>query len=148
MTLFTLGYEGLSSEAFVAWLERHRIDIVADVRKLPLSRKKGFSKTQLSKILESENIEYIGFSELGAPKAMRQKLYSTKNYKAFFREYHQEIQHKKEPIDKIINLLAKGSNIALLCFEHDPNTCHRKVLADEIKRRDGNGLKIMHLKPF
>jgi uncharacterized protein (DUF488 family) len=42
--------------------------MVVDIRKLPLSRKKGFSKTALKELLNGENIEHQNFQALGAPK--------------------------------------------------------------------------------
>ena len=43
-TLFTLGYKGLTIEAFIARLQAAQVKTVVDVRELPLSRKKGFFK--------------------------------------------------------------------------------------------------------
>ena len=43
--LFTLGYEGLDIDAFVARVRDAGIRVIVDVRELPLSRKKGFSKS-------------------------------------------------------------------------------------------------------
>ena len=48
-------------------------------------------------------------------------------------------------IDEILNSVNKGNNVALLCYEKNPDTCHRSIVANEIKKRDGNGLKIKHL---
>ena len=56
MQLFTIGYEGINQTQFISWLSNHKINVVADVRNLPLSRKKGFSKTALSALLEENNI--------------------------------------------------------------------------------------------
>ncbi len=47
MSIFTIGYEGLDLAAFTGLLARHGIETVVDVRELPLSRKKGFSKQAL-----------------------------------------------------------------------------------------------------
>jgi len=46
MNLFTIGYEGLNTDDFMALLFEHGIETVVDVRALPLSRKPGFSKSQ------------------------------------------------------------------------------------------------------
>lgn len=46
-TLFTLGYEGLVLDAFIARLQAAQVKTVVDVRELPLSRKKGFSKISI-----------------------------------------------------------------------------------------------------
>ncbi|MBU4403961.1 MAG: DUF488 domain-containing protein, partial [Actinobacteria bacterium] len=49
--IYTIGYEGLSQKVFLAWLNRYDINVIADVRHLPLSRKKGFSKNSLNELL-------------------------------------------------------------------------------------------------
>jgi len=43
-TVFTLGYEGLTIEAFITRLQAAQVKTVVDVRELPLSRKEGGSK--------------------------------------------------------------------------------------------------------
>lgn len=48
MDLFTVGYEGLEIDDFTKFLKRHRIQLVADLRKNPVSRKRGFSKHKLA----------------------------------------------------------------------------------------------------
>lgn len=148
MDIYTIGYEGLSQKAFLAWLHRYDIDMIADVRHLPLSRKRGFSKNSLNEFLAQNNIEYLSFRELGAPKEMRSELLASGNYKNFFKKYKNNLSKKVDQIKKLCEILNSGKNIALLCFEHDAQKCHRKILADEIKKVDGNGLEIKHIKPF
>lgn len=45
--LFTFGYEGLDIDAFVDRALAAGVRTIVDVRELPLSRKKGFSKNPL-----------------------------------------------------------------------------------------------------
>ena len=59
LTLFTLGYEGLTIEAFIARLQAAQVKTVVDVRELPLSRKKGFSKTAFCTALATHGIAYL-----------------------------------------------------------------------------------------
>lgn len=47
MTLFTIGYNGMDIDRFIAILRKAGIQHLVDIRKRPLSRKKGFSKTKL-----------------------------------------------------------------------------------------------------
>jgi len=42
-------------------------------------------------------------------------------------------------------MVKNGEKVALLCYEKDPETCHRKIVANEVMKKDGNGLKIKHL---
>ena len=148
MTLFTIGYEGLDENQFAAYLAYHGIDVVADVRKLPLSRKKGFSKTALHEMLANKNIKYLNFNNLGAPKGIRDELYKTGDYRRFFKEYQSNISDRKDLLKEIHLLVTKGKNVTLLCFEHDPQKCHRKVVAEEIQKLDGNGLEVKHIVPL
>ncbi len=46
--ILTIGYEGVSLTDFIATLKAHRVRQILDVRELPMSRRKGFSKTALS----------------------------------------------------------------------------------------------------
>ena len=144
MELYTIGYEGINQKQFISWLSNHKIDVVADVRNLPLSRKKGFSKTALSNLLEKNKIDYINYRELGAPKELRTFI-ETKDYKTFFKKYRMIISKNMASVDKILNTINDGKNVALLCYEKDPESCHRSAVANAIKKRDSNGLKIKHL---
>ena len=48
------------------------VSVLADVRAVALSRKRGFSKTALREALEREDLGYRHFIELGTPKSGRQ----------------------------------------------------------------------------
>lgn len=145
MELYTIGYEGLSQEDFRKWLCYYNITVVADVRRLPLSRKSGFSKSDLTEFLSTRNINYINFQTLGTSKEMRAELKRTGDYGTFFEKYQGELPEHYEEIDNILSLINSGEKVVLLCFEKNPEFCHRKILAEEIKQREGNGLKVKHL---
>lgn len=148
MLLFTIGYEGLDRRQFLAHLIHNGVDVVADVRKLPISRKKGFSKSALTETLHEKNIEYLNIRELGAPKEIRDELYASGDYQQFFRKYQKAISEKGDQLQSIHALIASGKKVALLCFERDPQKCHRNVVASEIQRLDGNGLTVKHIVPI
>ena len=79
---------------------------------------------------------------------MRKKLKETGDYKSFFRKVRTTIKDRIDRLDHICNMINNGKKIALLCFESDPKKCHRYIVADEIIKRDGNGLKIKHIEPL
>jgi uncharacterized protein (DUF488 family) len=60
-----IGYEVLDLEQFVARLLGNRIDVLADVRLTPISRKRGFSKTALGEAVSTAGVEYVHLSERG-----------------------------------------------------------------------------------
>lgn len=142
--LFTVGYEGIDIDSFLEHLESNGIDCLLDVREIPLSRKKGFSKTKLSERLSQQNIHYIHFKELGSPKPIREELKTNRNYSTFFKKMDRYLNKKKEVIEKAYDYVVNNT-CCLLCFEHLAATCHRKIVARKIKERDGNGLQIINI---
>src|ERR1035437_2802635 len=81
-TIATIGYEGSTIDDFVVALLHVSIDVLIDVRDLPLSRKKGFSKNQLAGALAAAGIEYVHLRGLGDPRAGRQAARAG-NYREF-----------------------------------------------------------------
>jgi len=115
-----------------------------DVREIPISRKKGFSKSVLADRLKREDIAYVHFKELGSPKPVRDKLKATKDYKTFFDKMGEYLSTQEQVIEVAYSYIS-SKNCCLMCFEKIAAYCHRKVVAEKIKERDGNGLKIKNI---
>lgn len=129
--ILTVGYEGLCREEFLLLLRQNKVDLVADVRDLPLSRKRGFSKTPLAQSLLSLGIGYRHFRELGAPKELRVHLRTTGDWQKYERSY-KELLESRFPVLDELGLLALTQRVCLLCFEKDPFTCHRRLIAEAL----------------
>lgn len=130
--IFTVGYEGISVEKFVRELRGKRIDRIIDVRRNPISRKPGFSKTSLRTKLHEAGIEYVHIPELGIDSALRKSLHTDDDYTALFTHYEEYIlPNADEKVTEAIALL-KEKPSALLCFEENPQHCHRTCLAHYI----------------
>src|ERR1051325_6133430 len=72
-TIWTLGHSTLSLEAFIAILRAHRIELLADVRLMPGSRRyPHFNRELLAASLQKQGIEYRHFPELGGRRKARQ----------------------------------------------------------------------------
>ena len=65
--LFTVGYEGRQLDELIAVLQSAEVDTVIDIRELPLSRRRGFSKTPLGHALREAGIEYVHLRVAGNP---------------------------------------------------------------------------------
>lgn len=139
--LFTIGYEGMALDAFVARLKNFAIDCLIDVREIPISRKCGFSKSGLVQRLSRENIHYVHFRELGSPKPIRQKLKINRDYSTFFKKMDKYLTNKKDALEKVYSYVIDNT-CCLMCFEHLAEQCHRKIVATKIKEWDSNGLQI------
>lgn len=142
--LYTIGYEGRDIDEFVSLLKDNRITRLIDVREIPFSRKKGFSKSRLSERLQNENIEYVHIKALGSPSEIRNKLKTDWDYSSFFKAFRTYLDKNREAIENAYQYLSDGIN-CIMCFESHPYQCHRSTVAQKIKEHDGNGLKIEHI---
>ncbi len=132
-TLFTIGYESVSLEAYLNKLIKNDVKVLVDVRNNPVSMKYGFSKNQLSKFCESLNIEYLHIPELGIQSEQRQQLDTQSDYDRLFDVYKTKNLKSTTSYQKeLLNLLIEKKRIALTCFEANICQCHRKHLAEAI----------------
>ena len=131
--LATIGYEGISFESYLNKLIKNDIRLLVDVRRNPISRKYGFSKMTLSTVLNSLNIEYIHMPSLGIDPEQRRLLKTLADYKNLFKKYKKDTLSKNNgAVDDLYKLFNKYKRIAITCFEHDHNMCHRGTLANYI----------------
>lgn len=139
---YTIGYEGAEIDHFIATLKIAGVKVLADVRAVAHSRKKGFSKTALRKRLEEEGITYSHFVELGDPKLGREAARAGR-YDEFRKIYARHLS-KSEPQHSLHRLgeTVLTASTCLLCFERDPKSCHRSIVANRLK---GYGVKSVHL---
>jgi uncharacterized protein (DUF488 family) len=144
MEMYTIGYEGTAIEEFTQRLLELNINVVADVRRTPISRKPKFSKKALAEELANQNIQYIHFRELGTPREIRDKLAGTKDYVKFRLRYRRYLKSKVTVLGELSSLM-KTKKVVLMCVEHDPDKCHRSVIAAVMKEIDGNRLRIHSL---
>jgi uncharacterized protein (DUF488 family) len=133
--LLTIGYEGTTIIDFVSTLRKANIKTLIDVRELPLSRKKGFSKNSLRSAVEEVGINYFHYRDLGDPKPGRDAAKSG-NFDKFQEIFTKHLSTKKcqDAIDEVIPLIKNGG-ACLLCFERCHKMCHRTMLAEEIITR-------------
>jgi len=142
--IYTMGYEGIKIENFIEKIKSNNIKIIIDVRDYPKSRKRGFSKSQLEKILKDRHILYFHFKELGTPIELRKYLKKYNDFKRFKKDFKKLLADKEGDIKKLI-YLARESSICLMCFERKADTCHRSLIVDEINKNSNNFFNIINL---
>ncbi|MEA5536332.1 DUF488 domain-containing protein [Crocosphaera sp. XPORK-15E] len=123
--LFTIGHSNLDIESFTSLLTQYNVTALADVRSSPYSRYlPHFNQDNLKRTLLDSGIKYVFLGqELGA-RPKDQNCYI--EGKAVYEEIA-KTQLFSQGIDRVF----KGSqsyNIALMCAEKDPITCHRAIL--------------------
>jgi len=130
--LFTIGYEGKSIEAFINALIQNDIRLLCDVRKNPLSRKFGFSKGTLEHITETVGIKYVHIPDLGIESDKRSSLETVEDYECLFSDYAETLPNLAPLLERVYSLLCTNVRIALMCYEREPEMCHRHVIRDYI----------------
>lgn len=140
MTIFTIGYEGIDVDTFVELLDANDIDVLVDVRELPLSRKRGFSKTALANRLNLSGFEYAHMASLGCPKPVRNRYREDGNWKHYTAGFLRHLATQQAAVKDLADWALK-SNCALMCFEADHNFCHRAMVADAVSRLRGARIK-------
>jgi len=143
MTIYTIGYEKRDVAEIIAILRSNKIEVLADIRINPISRKKGFSKRELSAALEAAGIEYVHFRELGTPQEIRGRVRSDGDYARFSKDYAAHLKTRSAALKALLDIVTRR-NVCLLCFERDINQCHRKIVAEKLAEVSRD-LEIIHL---
>lgn len=142
---YTVGYEGRVLEDFVEELVDSGVEVLVDVREMPMSRKPGFSKSKLSARVTEEGIDYLHLRSLGSPRDSRKKLRESGDFESFSREYVDHLEGNVEDVHSLLDLILGGRRIALMCFERDHARCHRTLLARELLNGAVDDLRVFHL---
>ncbi|MBB3473085.1 DUF488 family protein [Sphingomonas sp. BK345] len=141
MTIYTIGYEGVTVDSFLAALAAAGVRRVIDVRALPLSRRPGFSKSSLAAALSAVGIDYVHLKPLGTPKPGRDAA-KKGDVATLTAVYEAQLALPEAQVAAARMLeLADERPSALLCFERDPCHCHRTLLLDAV----GDGREVIDL---
>ena len=147
LTLLTIGYEGKTLEAFLDQLLEESVTLLCDMRRNPLSRKYGFSKSTLAHACENSGIRYEHLPEFGIASKERQNLRTQADYDALFGEYERDYLPKQSAaLSKVAGWIRDGQRVALVCYELIPEHCHRHCVAEALAARIGKKLRVRHLE--
>lgn len=130
--IFTIGYEQATQAAVVAALREAGVEVLADIRYLPLSRRPGFSKSSLRAAVEEAGIAYRHFRDLGTPAEGRAAA-RRGDHAELARIYGGQLE-LPEALKQMAELraLAEAKRVCLLCYERNAAECHRALLFAEL----------------
>ncbi len=142
----TIGYEGLTLERYLNQLIANGVTILCDVRRNAISRKYGFSKGTLSKACEGVGLQYEHHPDLGIASEKRQSLDTQADYDALFEEYERKHLPKQMAALATIGAWVRAeARVALTCYEHSPQQCHRHCVGEALEQKFGSGFAPEHL---
>ena len=143
MKIYTIGYEATTMAEFLAALKAAGVERLIDVRALPLSRRPGFSKNILAATLRDAGVEYVHLKNLGTPKPGRDaaKKGDVATLEAVY-DAQLGLPEAQAEAAKMRALAAEKPS-ALLCYERNPEHCHRTLLLEA----EGDGMEVVDLYP-
>jgi len=142
--LFTIGFTGKTAESFFNLLRNNEVKKIVDTRINNVSQLAGFAKgadlrffaDEIGQMSYDHNIDFAPTKEL---------LSNYRNKKINWQEYEIEylnlLDMRKVAQKTNIDLLHEN---CLLCSEHTPEKCHRRLLAEYLKHVR-NDIEIIHL---
>ncbi len=143
-TLYTIGHSTRSLEEFLELLFSFNIKILADVRKMPGSRKfPQFDQDALATSLLENGIEYKYLEDLGGRRKGATKSTNTVWRNKSFQAYadYMETPEFAAGAEKLATM-AREKPTAMMCSEAVWWRCHRSMVADYFKAK---GWEVLHI---
>ncbi len=144
-TLFTIGHSTRTIAEFLEALRAHGIQILVDIRSLPMSRRMPhFNREAMEQSLAAASIRYVWIKELGG---RRKKIHNDSPHIAIrndsFRNYadHMLTEEFQRGIDQLLEL-AGQSRTAYMCAERVYFHCHRMLVSDWLV---AHGHEVVHI---
>lgn len=129
ITVWSIGHNCRSIEAFLELLGKHQIEAVVDIRRFPTSKAAHFKRESMEAWLLRHKIEYVwlgeelgGYRRGGYRKHMRTKIF-------------------RNGVQKLLNI-AKEKHTCIMCMEKNYKYCHRRFLSAYLERK---GVKVIHI---
>lgn len=128
-TIHSIGHSNRGLDEFIAALEAHGIETLADVRSYPVSRRyPHFSREALSEALAARGIKYVWMPGLGGRREGGYEAYAKTP------EFAKALADLEEATSR--------SSAAFMCSELRWRECHRAFISDALH---GNGWEVVHI---
>ena len=140
--LFTVGHSNHPLEAFVVLLQKHEIQVVADIRSSPYSRYvKHFDREELERSLHQADVKYLYLGKELGGRPDEDEFYDADEHVLYSR-----LAESPMFLDGVQRLERgiRRYRVAIMCSEENPAVCHRHLLVGRVIAR--RGVTILHLR--
>jgi uncharacterized protein (DUF488 family) len=144
LQIWTIGHSTRTLDQFIELLKTNRIELLADVRRFPGSRRlPHFNQENLVESLPRAGIEYVHFPELGGRRRVRPDSPNTAWRNAAFRGFADFMMTPEfhAGIERLLNHAAR-KRTSIMCAEALWWQCHRSMISDYLK---ANGHEVIHI---
>lgn len=141
--LHTIGHSSHSQADFFQLLSMHRIQVLVDVRSQPYSRYADqFNKPMIEQAAKDRGLSYLFLGREMGGRPKDDDYYDAENRVLYWKIA--ATPGFARGLKRLMNGLAKGLRIALMCGEEDPSRCHRRLLIGRVLRR--HGVEVRHIR--
>jgi uncharacterized protein (DUF488 family) len=146
--LYTIGHSTRTIDELIAALAAHQIQILADIRAFPMSRRlPQFNRESLEQTLPAAGIDYRWMKALGGYR--KKTLEESPNIalrNQSFRNYadHMLSLEFEQSITELL-ALAENSRTAYMCAERPYFRCHRMLVSDWLV---AHGHQVLHIDAY
>lgn len=145
MKIYTIGFTKKSARQFFELLKKKDVERLVDIRLRPDGQLSGFSKKEdLSYFLKALNqCDYRHMPELAPTDGILKEYRSDKDWDKYELRFEALMNERAIPslLDKS---LFEEKICCLLCSEDTPHKCHRRLVAERLKR-SWKDVEIIHL---
>src|SRR6266850_7667170 len=149
MRIWTIGHSTRAIDEFISLLEENEINLLADVRAWPGSKRyPQFNKDALAESLSAHGIRYEHFPELGGKRKSKPDSRNVAWRNASFRGYadYMETEQFRRGVDRLVDLANDIGLTAIMCAEAVWWRCHRGLISDFLKARSTEVTHIVDAK--
>jgi len=146
LKLFTIGHTKKNLERFVELLKGAGVDAVIDIRLNNKSQLAGYSKRDdLRFLLETcFGVRYLHLPDLAPTAELLDANRKGKDWDAYLCGFA-ELMRQRDAVRKALPTIAAFGRPCLLCGEHEPDKCHRRLVAEMIAG-ELPGAEVCHLR--
>jgi uncharacterized protein (DUF488 family) len=143
--IFTIGFSKKSLREFINLLKTAKVSNLVDVRLNNTSQLAGFAKKDdLAYVLELVGIKYAHDPSLAPDSELFDSYKKGKVNWAEYEKCYNDILGNRRIQDRINEIVGSGTPV-FLCSEEKADFCHRRLLAEYIKKHANEELTITHL---
>ncbi len=144
-TIWTVGHSTRTLDEFVGALNAYDIELIADVRRFPGSRRlPQFGSAELEAGLSASHIAYKWLPSLGGRRKALADSRNTAWTNTAFRGYadHIDTEEFAEGLEELL-VLSRGMRTAVMCAELLWWRCHRRIISDVMVTL---GFDVIHIR--
>lgn len=144
MKLFTIGFTKKSAEEFFTLLQNAGVSRIVDIRLNNTSQLAGFAKAQDLKYFLNAiaGIDYVHIPDFAPTQDILDDFKKKKGSWTEYENKFKELIENRRIAEKAASLLRE--NDCLLCSEHTPEKCHRRLVAEHLQQQLGI-IEVVHL---